>query len=184
MPTAAHLLHEKNAMRQTLAAWHRGIKKGNRTAPRFLVYQLDHEYTEASLGLDSLKGLDKARADFLMEVCAQTSVGFYLASSEKKESGGCEDGEYGCSDGQSGFHPIEEVVDSSLELKRMVDLDGTLLAESLSLAEDDFIQEDAFERDPDRENYEGYMGNWGLDVTHIYNDLVCSSAPIVHLSGS
>ncbi len=116
--------------------------------------------------------------------CAQTSVGFSLASSEKKESGGCEDGGYGCSDGQSGFHPIEEVVESSLELKRMVDFDGTLLAESLSLAEDDFIQEDAFEGDPDRENYEGYMGNWGPDATLFYNDSVRRSAPIVHLSGS
>jgi len=69
MPTAAHLLHEKNAMRKALAAWNRGIKRGNINTPRFLVYQLDHKYTEASLGLDSLKGLDKARADYLMEVC-------------------------------------------------------------------------------------------------------------------
>ena len=171
-------------MRKTLAAWHRGIRKGNKKAPKFLVYQLDHEYTEASFSLDSLKGLDKARADFLKEVCAQTSVGFYLASSEKMESGGCEDGGYGGYDGQIGFHPIEEVVESTLELKRMVDLDGTLLAESLGLAEDDFIQEDAFEGDPDRENYEGYMGNWGPDATHFYNDSVHRKAPVVHRSDS
>jgi len=117
-------------------------------------------------------------------VCSQTSVGFYIGSSEKKESGGCEDGEYGYSNGPHSFHPVEEVVESSLLLKHMVDLDGTLLAESLVLEEDDFIQEDAFEGDPDRENYEGYMGNSGPDATHFYNDSVRSSAPIVHPSGS
>lgn len=54
----------------------------------------------------------------------------------------------------------------------MVALDGTLLAKNIALAEDNFIQEKVFDRDPDKEDYEGYMGNSGPDATHFYHDSV------------
>ena len=88
-PSAAKLSSEKNKLEKMLAAWHRGVKKGNKSAPAFLAYALDHEYTEASLRLDSLKGLDKVKADCLAQSCSETDVGIYLASCEKTESGSC-----------------------------------------------------------------------------------------------
>lgn len=92
MHSAAKLLGQRNRLTKVLAAWHRGIKKGNASAPAFLAYKLDHEYTEASLNLDSLKGLDKMRADCLAQSCSQSDVGMYLGSCEKSLSGGCEEG--------------------------------------------------------------------------------------------
>lgn len=92
MHSAAKLLGQRNRLTKVLAAWHRGVKKGNAGAPAFLAYKLDHEYTEASLNLDSLKGLDKMRADCLAQSCSQSDVGMYLGSCEKSLSGGCEEG--------------------------------------------------------------------------------------------
>ena len=91
--SAARLSSEKNKLEKTLAAWHRGVKKGNDSAPVFLAYALDHEYTEASLNLDSLKGLDKVKANCLVQSCSQTDVGIYLASCEKTQSGSCKNSE-------------------------------------------------------------------------------------------
>lgn len=54
----------------------------------------------------------------------------------------------------------------------MVALDGLLLAKNVALAEDNFIQEEVFDQDPDKEDYEGYMGNSGPKATHFYQDSV------------
>lgn len=75
-------------------------------------------------------------------------------------------------DDDNGPHLIEEVLDTSLEIKRLVDLDGNLLGRGMDVDEEDFIQDDLFARDPDHEDYEGYMGNWGPDATHFYYDSV------------
>ena len=91
--SAARLSKEKSKLQKMLAAWHRGVKKANDSAPAFLAYALDHEYTEASLNIDSLKGLDKVKADCLEQSCSQTDVGIYLASCEKTQSGSCKYGE-------------------------------------------------------------------------------------------
>ena len=89
IPSAARLSCEQRKLEKVLSAWHQGVKKGNGCAPAFLAYALDHEYTEASLNLDSLKGLDKVKADCLTQSCSQTDVGIYLASCEKMQSGSC-----------------------------------------------------------------------------------------------
>ncbi|KAL8771642.1 MAG: hypothetical protein Q9194_004831 [Teloschistes cf. exilis] len=143
--TAAKLLGEKDELGTVLAAWNQGIKKENSDAPRFLLYQLEHEYTEESLKTNSLKGVDKLKADCLSD----------------------ED------DDEDGHHVIEDVLDTSLETKRLVDLDGTLLGQGIDVGEQDFILDDPFARDPDHEDYEEYMGNYGPDATHFYYDSVC-----------
>ncbi|KAL8691564.1 MAG: hypothetical protein Q9218_003243 [Villophora microphyllina] len=140
--TAARLLGEKNEIGKVLAAWDRGIRKGVQDTPKFLTYQLDHEYTDTSLNLASLKGLDKVKANCLVDVCSRNDIGCHLASCEKSTSGAYEDSG---SDG-SDHHYINDEISSSLKLKRMVDVDGTLLAKDIALDEDDFIiQQDSFE---------------------------------------
>lgn len=54
----------------------------------------------------------------------------------------------------------------------MVALDGTVLAKDVRLSEDDFVQTNAFDRAPDEEKYQGYMGNYGPDATQFYRDTV------------
>ena len=54
----------------------------------------------------------------------------------------------------------------------MVAVDGTLLAKNIALSEVNFVQDKVFDRDPDKEDYEGYMGNSGPDATHFYHNTV------------
>lgn len=176
--TAAKLLGERDELGSVLAAWNRGTKKDSTGAPTFLLYQLEHEYTEESLKMNALKGRDKLKVDCLNDVCSKNGVGCYLASCEKMESGGCAGKKYDGydddeeDDDEEGPHALEDVFDMSLEIKRFVDLDGTLLASGIDVNEEDFIQDDPFARDPDHEDYEGYMGNSGPDATHFYYDSV------------
>lgn len=72
-----------------------------------LTYQLDHEYTEASLRFQSLKALDKVKAKYLREICSQVGVGFYLASMERTEYGPREDDHHGHGYGD-GYDESEE----------------------------------------------------------------------------
>ena len=59
----------------------------------------------------------------------------------------------------------------------MVAVDGTLLGKSIELSEEDFVQEKVFDRDPDKEEYQGYMGNYGPEATHFYHDTVQNHTP-------
>ena len=70
------------------------------------------------------------------------------------------------------YHEIEYANLSCLQIKRMVALDGTTLAKNIGVSEDDFVQVKVFDRDPDKEDYQGYMGNWGPEATHFYHDSV------------
>ena len=75
----------------------------------------------------------------------------------------------------SRYHSIIDVCADSLSLKRVVDLDGVTVAEDLSIAEADFIEDSPFEdRDPDDEDYSGFTGNEGVSATHWYQDSVSS----------
>ena len=52
----------------------------------------------------------------------------------------------------------------------MFTMDDKELATDLDLDEDGVIQEDAFERDPNDEDSEGYVRNAGASATHYYRD--------------
>lgn len=174
--SAAMLSREKRMLQHIIPFWARSIEEPLSKAPDFLAYKLDHEYTDASLKFQSLKGLDKVRAEYLREVCAWANVCFYLASMERTVVGSCEE-EY------SGYgrweryrtqeiHTLEEVVEESTELKRMIDLDGSVLAREVSIDEADIVQENPFDRNPDNEDFEGYTGNEGASATQFYHDTV------------
>ena len=63
--SAATLAREKKELSSILSSWSRGVEKKNSLTPEFLTYRLDHEYTDASLCFQSLKGLDKVKAEYL-----------------------------------------------------------------------------------------------------------------------
>ena len=93
---------------------------------------------------------------------------------EHEKSGEVEDGGYDPDYGSSGgYHVVEECLEESISLKRLVDLEGHLLAHDIALDEDAIIQEDPFDREPDKEDYEGYTGNAGASATQWYHDTVC-----------
>ena len=132
--------------------------------PKALVYLLDHKYTDAHLRLSALKGLDKTKAEYLQATHVEASVCLYLANMEYSKSGAAEE------DYSSTFHELEDIFEENMMFRRMVDLDGHLLAQDIQIDESNVVQGEPFERDPDNEDYEGYTGNVGASATHWFRD--------------
>lgn len=162
-------------LKSIISSWARDSEKEAPDAPNFLAYKLDHEYTDASLKFHTLKGLDKVKAQYLQEVCAEAKTGFYLASMQRTVEGSCNDhGGYIHQQGyqSKGIHAIDYVTDKQTELERMIDLQGSVLAKEIYVDEADIVQSNPYKRSPDEEKFEGYTGNEGASATHFYHDTV------------
>lgn len=133
--------------------------------PEFLVYLLNHQYTEASIRASELKGTDLQRLHCLMQ--CQLEMGFMLclASLEKTRSGSVNDGDY-----YDGAHLLHEVYHESLRLKKVFDICGNLMLRDVEIDEEqEIVQNIRFaEAKPDNEEYEGFTGNTGAQATHWY----------------
>ena len=173
--SAAMLSREKRMLKGIISSWTRSVEGPASKAPHFLAYKLDHKYTDANLRFRSLKGLDKVKADYFREVCAGANAGFFLASMERKVMGSCE--EYHSRYRTQKMHALDDVVLDSIELKRMIDLNGSVLAREISIDGTDIVQRDPFARDPDKEDFAGYTGNEGASATQFYHDTVSIAWP-------
>ncbi|KAG9595558.1 hypothetical protein KCU77_g4325, partial [Aureobasidium melanogenum] len=172
-------------LRGILTDWNKINKSGSGEADR-IIYQLDHKYTDASIRLKTLKGSDLLKAQRLFSVGDQMGYALYLASLEKQVHGSAESGCHGYrsryddeeegSDGE--FHAIEDVLEESLTLTRVVDPDGLVVITDLAIKEEDILQEEAYgDRDPDEHEYEGWTGNAGATSTHWFKDSVLVMVP-------
>ncbi|CAD6575943.1 MAG: hypothetical protein ASARMPREDX12_007652 [Alectoria sarmentosa] len=184
--SAALLTRKKRVVRGITSSWARSVENPASIAPNILAYKLGHEYTDASLKFQSLKGLDKSKAEYLQVACAKANACFHLASMERKVVGSCEEE---C----SGYdlwerhripemHTLDEITEQSIQLKRMIDLEGSVLAEETSSDEGHFVQEDPFERDPDTEDFEGFTSNEGASATQFYHNTVAVLIPMSSLA--
>jgi hypothetical protein len=139
--------------------------------PNLLVYLLDHEYTQANLKLDNLKGDDHRRVNALARIAGRSGFHCYLGTIEKTVKGGVsgDDSDYNSWE----MHDIDDVTEERISVSQVFELDGTLYAEEVDIEEDDFVQAEPFEdRKPDDEDYEGWTGNEGAETTHFYRDTV------------
>lgn len=162
LASSSLLLEEKRRLARILAGWNCGVTNYPTEFPKFLLFQFEHEYTDGNLKFESLKGLDKVKADYLRETCHQNNVALYLSSMKRSVVGECEDGD----------HTIEEVMEEKIELERMISLDGNVIAQQIEVDECDIIAETPFERAYDDEDYEEYTGNAGPSTTQYFNDTV------------
>jgi hypothetical protein len=161
----------------SLSKWKKNL--GTSKMPTKLAFLLEHQYTDASLRYDGLKGHDHQVAAHLREACQELGFCFYLANFERRIYGGCDEdgggyGDWDDSDGAAGdFHEITEECDRSTSLEKVVDLDGTEIDKDLNFDEEYFIQENPFEnKAPDAEDYSGFTGNEGVSATHFYHRTV------------
>lgn len=145
--------------------------------PDRLVYLLDHEYTQKSLGWDHLKNGDRLRAMALREVAGRLDCEVYLALAEVHEIWQCED-EYGYfsrrrryDDPDSEDHKLVDLIDDSVELRNCIDLDGEV-APGISATptrQEICFTRPSSEMDPFKSEYEGYMGNSGDTMERWYH---------------
>lgn len=179
-PSVQSLQVHISQVRRTLEQW----KRTN--SPDFLVYNLEHNYTNASIRAKDLKGTDVHRVQCLVHLQEELGLRLCLGSLEKSISGSCEDnggswgrrGRWGgrsryydeSDDDDGGTHQIEEEFDSSLSLVSVVDLEGNVVARNVGVDEDEHVVQVGYleDREPDDEDYEGHTGNAGAQATHWY----------------
>lgn len=169
---AANSNTSMSKLRLLLSQWQENIAEPN------LAFLLEHQYTDANLCYDGLKGHDQQVAAHLREACDELGFRFYLANLEKKVYGGCDEDDgpyYGWNhdSGREGFHEIVEEVERSMSLTKIVDLNGMEIDKNIAFDEDQFTQENPFENEqPDDEDYSGFTGNEGVSATHFYHRTV------------
>jgi hypothetical protein len=148
-----------------------------------MIYRLDHNYTDAGIRLDTLKGMDLLRAQRLLSVGDQLGYTLYLADMEKQAHGSVEiryryershyyDSEADRSDDE--LHDIQEIFEESPKLTRVVDTEGNVLVTNVDLEEGEVLRSDSYEdRDPDAHEYSRSQE----DSTHWYKDSVLVLVP-------
>lgn len=143
--------------------------------PDRLVYLLDHEYTQKSLGWEHLKNADRLRATALREVAGRLDCEVYLALAEVHETWDCDDEWYGRrgrgDDDDSAAHTLTDLLADDVEIRHWIGPDGRV-APGLSATPSG--QEICFTRpsvdlDPFKSEYEGYMGNSGNTMERWYH---------------
>ncbi|KAK3299688.1 uncharacterized protein B0H64DRAFT_355933 [Chaetomium fimeti] len=199
-PSAALLQPQVGKLQQSLASWIEHLAPHNwedatgKDIPHFY-YLLEHEYTEASIALRALKTTDLSRVQCLRDISTKLDFDVFLAVLEKSEQGGVEhawktkkkkywgeDSDESDDDGLS-WHELDDVYETSLCIKKLVDLDGALLRSEMKIDEDDLEENlipagDPFEGVNSRnEEYEGFTGNSGPTATHFYRTTVVVVVP-------
>ncbi len=158
--------------------------------PCKLAVTLDHRYSQAGLSINTLKGVDRARADVLFEAAEQADCVAHLALVTLWQSGSAEGGyeEYGNGRGRryhwsdeeddedyddetGGQHEMGEIYESSLSADHWSDRQGKKVQlGEIHLAEDEIVADTALdEGDPNREDFEGYTGNEGMTLDRWYH---------------
>lgn len=147
---------EQQKLRDVFIQWDSEAKNDG-DAPEHLSYILEHKYTDANLRLSMLKGNDYKRAHNVKEACGRANFCVFLASLERNVEM-CDNDE----------------LYNSISLKRVVDMQGNVVASDADICEDDIIQEEVFEdREADDHAHEDYTGNAGPSDTYWYRNTVC-----------
>ncbi|KAK4102920.1 hypothetical protein N658DRAFT_522894 [Parathielavia hyrcaniae] len=171
-PSAAVRRSETRDLRHALRRWLARAKADDNDT-NHLYYVLDHKYTEASITFRALKTTDLARVQCLRDLSTELDFDVFLADDEDDEDdNGFDDYDDGGGDGS--WHEIDDIIETSISIKKVVDLDGGQLRSKMEIdamdLEDNLIQQcDPFEGVTDRkEDYQSYMGNSGPEATHWY----------------
>lgn len=179
-----NLLHTTNELRPSLSSSVKGLQllrhvllswqQTLATAAKKLIYLLDYKYAQASLKGSALKGKDAHIVAMLYALSPECQIGFGLASIECYVNGSADDdfghhhrGKYrSYADDDDDVNPgMGEVIDRTMSITGLVDMDGRVLVKSVDAEEDagetipldlrDTVESGA----PDNEEYEGYQGN-------------------------
>jgi len=150
---------------------------------------LDHRYTQDSLSMDTLKGIDRARAEVLFEAATQADCVAHLALVTLWQSGEAEGGydEYSYRGGyhrsdfededendydeSDGDYEMGELYDHRLSANHWSDQHGKKVRlGEIRLDEEDIVSEAPLDDgDPNSEDFEGFTGNAGMTLERWYH---------------
>ncbi len=140
--------------------------------PAKLAVLLDHQYTEAGLSFDSLKNLDRAKVEILIQAAANCSCVAHLALLTLYEMGDAEcDYSYNrYDDEENEDYTMGEIFESSLSVDNWIDIEG----DKQNYGEIDVDEAEIVssyninDGDPDEEEVEGPTGNAGATIDRWY----------------
>ncbi|GJE87377.1 hypothetical protein PsYK624_034600 [Phanerochaete sordida] len=185
-------LHPQNSvaekLRRVLRAWRADTSA---RAPHKLLVLLDHKYAEANLGAAALKGADAQRAAVLDALARAHGFRLGLANAHCHLSGPADDcggggwgggwggRRYGRYDDYGGDDDVDfvEIESRVMTVQHFVDLDGELISKKLEYNKNGETipadLTDSIESGPhDKQEYEGYMGNWAGTLERWYRRTV------------
>jgi predicted 2-oxoglutarate/Fe(II)-dependent dioxygenase YbiX len=179
--TKQPLLAPKNSavvdkLTQVLGDWaaqalEQSIDNENENKPPrpLLAVLLEHQYTEAELGFQSLKNLDRVYAQVLAQAAQLADCQAHLALVTLWESGYAESDSYDYYDDDD--YEMGEIYDSSLTVNHWIDAAGKLKEfGEISLREEQIVSKTALnEREPDEQEVEGPTGNEGTSMDRWYH---------------
>ena len=160
---------------------------GEALAPERLVYLLDHEYSQRSLGWNRLKHDDAVRVAALREAARRLDCECFLALAEVHETWSCEDdgssrrrGWYrrdededddGDGTDESDAYDLVELLTDDIELTHWIGAGGKLVkASRASVAHDELcFSVPSGDLEPFKSEHEGYQGNYGNTVDRWYH---------------
>ena len=138
-----------------------------------LVYILEHEYSEANICLDNLKGKDQLRTRNLLEACQDQGFCLFFAHFEYSLSGSVDEYEdnpsWGYGRNSADYHEIIDETDAEWRLQTVFQYNGKQIAADITLEEEDLLESTDFTGiEPDDEECDGWTGNEGCTATHFY----------------
>lgn len=154
-----------------------------------LAVVLDHEYTQAGLKYDALKGIDRVKARVLFTAARQAGYDAYLAQVTKWETGAAEcSGDYAYEYERSSWrgrdrdqdedyrnyeceYEMVDVHDESLTAEHFSDAEGNQLAtDEIPLNDSEIVTETPLNDGvPDAEGFEDHTGNAGMTLERWYH---------------
>ncbi|KAK4695493.1 hypothetical protein P7C71_g2269, partial [Lecanoromycetidae sp. Uapishka_2] len=165
---ASMLDDHKQNLDKVLALWNkqdREVESHYDYVYEKMVYILEHEYSEANICLEHLKGKDQLRARYLSEACQDQGFCLFFAHFEYSQSGSFDEDE-----GDAYYHELVDVLESNWKLLTVFQSDGQELAEDIALEEDEILENADFtDIEPDDEECDGWTGNEGCNATHFYH---------------
>ena len=174
--TASVLDDHKQNLDKVLALWReQDLEIGSNSFNSYekLVYILEHEYSEANICLDNLKGKDQLRTRNLLEACQDQGFCLYFAHFEYTLSGSVDEYEdnsnWGYGRNSADYHELIDETDAEWRLQTIYQYNGKQIAAEITLEEEDLLEGTDFTGiEPDDEECDGWTGNEGCTATHFY----------------
>lgn len=147
--------------------------------PDQLVYLLDHEYSERGLGWSQLKGIDRQRAAAMRRVAESSDYEIYLTLADVFETWSCEVEGYGWDYhhergevSKDANFELLDFIEGDFSIRHWIDRDGHHRPEldiAVSGSSEVCFSIPSSDLDPFRQEYEGWMGNYGNTLDRWYH---------------
>ncbi|KAL8831437.1 MAG: hypothetical protein Q9170_005286 [Blastenia crenularia] len=167
VPTSAQtIVRERQMLKHILQEWKR-YYEARQEMENKLVYFLDHDYSEANLCYDNLKGRDRLVGRYVKEACAKEGFTMLFANLDLQYTKNEDDEE-------------PEETDKEWRLNHLVYPDGRVVLDIADLCDEELLQGDRYGRYADRTTNED-TGNEGTETTYFYHDTVMILMPTEYL---